>query len=65
VTNATGPSTGEANTLFHEELIDVTPQPVFSRLEGFDDRVVGCMEVLGCVLVLGAVTAANMAARFA
>jgi hypothetical protein len=35
-----------------QNLIDVTPDPVLSRLEGLNDRVVGRMEMLGSVLVL-------------
>jgi hypothetical protein len=35
-----------------QNLIDVTPDPVLSRLEGLNDRMVGRMEMLGSVLVL-------------
>jgi hypothetical protein len=41
-------------------LVDVTPTPVFIRLEGLDDRVVGRVEMLSGVLVLGRIAAANM-----
>ncbi len=34
------------------KLIDVTPDPVLSRLEGLNDRMVGRVEMPGCVLVL-------------
>ncbi len=33
--------------------IKVTPDPIFSRLEGLNNRMVGCMEMLGRVLILG------------
>src|SRR5215471_17991935 len=35
-----------------EQLVDVTPDPVLSRLEGLNDRMVGRVEMPGCVLVL-------------
>jgi hypothetical protein len=35
-----------------QNLIDVTPDPVLSRLEGLNDRMVGRMEMFGSVLVL-------------
>ena len=41
-------------------LIDVTPDPVLTRLEGLDNRVVGRMEMLGGVLILRIVTAPDM-----
>jgi hypothetical protein len=43
------------------KLVNITPAPVFSRLKGLDDRVVGGMEMPGRVLILGVVTAAHMA----
>lgn len=33
-------------------LIDVTPEPIFSRLEGLNNAVVGRMEMLGRMLML-------------
>jgi hypothetical protein len=51
--------------LLHEDLIDVTPQPVFARLEGLDDRVLGSVEMLRRVFVLRTVAAADMTASFA
>src|SRR5713101_2286691 len=41
-------------------LIDITPDPVLSRLEGLDDRVVGRVEMFGGVLILRVVTATDM-----
>ena len=35
-----------------EQLVDVTPDPVLTRLEGLNDRVVGRVEMPGGVLVL-------------
>jgi hypothetical protein len=35
-----------------QNLIDVTPDPVLSRLEGLNDRMVGRVEMPGSVLVL-------------
>jgi hypothetical protein len=47
---------------FEHYLVDVTPTPVFTRLEGLDNWVVRRVEVLGGVLVLGRIAAANMPA---
>src|SRR5260370_34045 len=44
-------------------LIDVTPDPILSRLEGLNDRMVGRVEMPGGVLVLRIVTAAYMSTR--
>ena len=41
-------------------LIDVTPDPVLSRLEGLNDRMVGRVEMLGGMLILRTVAAAHM-----
>jgi hypothetical protein len=41
-------------------LIDVTPAPVLSRLEGLDNRMVGRVEMPGGVLILRIVTATDM-----
>ena len=41
-------------------LVDVTPGPVLSRLEGLNNRMVDGVEMLGGVLVLRRVAAANM-----
>jgi hypothetical protein len=49
----------ELSKLEHE-LIDITPAPVLTRLEGLDNRVVGRVEMLGGVLVLRIVTATDM-----
>jgi len=35
-----------------EQLVDVTPDPVLSRLEGLNDRMGGRVEMPGSVLVL-------------
>jgi len=35
-----------------EQLVNVTPDPVLSRLEGLNDRVVGGVKMLGSVLIL-------------
>ena len=43
-----------------EELVDVTPAPVFPWLEGLNDGMIGRVEVPGGVLVLRIVTAADM-----
>jgi hypothetical protein len=47
---------------FEHHPIDVTPDPVLSRLEGLDHRVVGRVEMLGGVLILRIVTATDMSA---
>ena len=41
-------------------LVDVTPTPVFTRLEGLDKRVSGRVEMLGGVFILRRITATNM-----
>ena len=43
-------------------LVDVTPTPVLSWLEGLDNRVVGRVEMLGGMLILRIIAAANMPA---
>ncbi len=43
-------------------LVDVTPTPVFIRLEGLDNRVVGRVKMLGGVRILRIVTATDMPA---
>jgi hypothetical protein len=45
-----------------EELVNITPTPVFSWLERLNDRVTGCMEMLGGMLILRIVTTAHMPA---
>ena len=42
------------------DLVDVTPAPVFTGLEGLDDRVIGRVEMLCGVLVLRGVAAADV-----
>ena len=44
-------------------LIDITPDPILSRLEGLNDRMGGRVEMPGGVLVLRIVTAAHMSTR--
>src|SRR5260370_20187491 len=44
------------------ELVDVTPTPVFTRLEGLDNGVVGRVKMLGGMLILRIVTATDMPA---
>jgi hypothetical protein len=43
-------------------LVNVTPTPVFIRLEGLDNRVVCRVEMLGGVLILRRIAAADMPA---
>src|SRR2546427_4562936 len=43
-----------------EQLVDVAPGPVLTRLEGLNDRVVGGVEMPGGVLILRIVTATDM-----
>src|SRR5216684_4578835 len=43
-------------------LVDVTPTPVFIRLEGLDNRVVGRVKMLGGVLILRRIATADMPA---
>jgi hypothetical protein len=45
---------------FEHHLIDVTPDPVLSRLEGLNNRMVGRVEMPGGVLVLRIITAPDM-----
>src|SRR5712692_3091380 len=44
-------------------LVDVTPDPVLTRLEGLDNGVVGGVKMPGGVLILRRVTATNMSTR--
>lgn len=41
-------------------LVDVTPDPILSWLEGLNDWMIGCVKMFGSVLVLGRVAAAHM-----
>ncbi len=43
-------------------LVDIAPAPVFARLVGLNNRVIGDVEVLGSVLVLGGITTTNVPA---
>src|SRR5262249_35074217 len=46
-------------------LVNVAVAPVLARLEGLDDRMPGCVEVLRGVLILARVTAADVSATAA
>jgi hypothetical protein len=48
---------------FHGDLVDVTPDPVFTRLERLHEGMANRMKVLGGVLVLRGITASDVAAR--
>ena len=43
-----------------EQLVNVTPDPVLTRLDGLNERVVGGVEMPGGVLILRIVTAPDM-----
>src|SRR5215831_20901183 len=43
-----------------QHLIEVTPDPVLTRLEGLNDRMVGRVEMFGRMLVIGRVAAAHV-----
>src|SRR5260370_30833698 len=47
---------------FKDHLVDEAPAPVFARLHGRHDRMLGRMIVLGRMFVLGGITATDMAA---
>src|SRR5690348_7594567 len=53
---------GRSSRLEHH-LIDVTPDPILSRLEGLNDRMVGRVKMPGSMLILRIVTAAYMSTR--
>jgi hypothetical protein len=44
-------------------LVDITPAPIFARLDGTDDGMAGRVIVLGGVPVLGGIAASDMAAK--
>jgi hypothetical protein len=50
---------------FQNDLVDVTPPPVLSRLKGHHDGMLGGVKVLGGMLVLRFVAAADMATNHA
>ena len=56
-----GSDSGKSSQL-HGQLIDIAPAPVFSRLEGAHDGMLGRVEVLGRMLVLGRVATADVPA---
>jgi hypothetical protein len=47
------------------QLIDITPTPVFSRLDGLHDRVLGSVEMFRGMLVLWGIAATDIPARHA
>jgi hypothetical protein len=62
--NSRGPEqrpSAKALSLEHD-LVEVAPQPVFARLEGLYDGVLGVMKMLAGVFVFGGVAAADVAA---
>jgi len=48
---------------FEVAAMDIAPAPGFSALEGGNQRMVSCLEVLKCVGVLRVFAAADMATR--
>jgi hypothetical protein len=52
-----------AERLFHDNFVDVAPNPILTRLERPHQRVVNGVEMFGSVLVLGGITATDVAAR--
>jgi hypothetical protein len=50
----------DRSSRLEEQLVDVTPDPVFTRLEGLNDRVVGGVKMLSGVRILRIVTATDM-----
>jgi hypothetical protein len=50
----------ESVSKIEEELVDVTPPPVLTRLEGLNDGMIGRVEMLGGMLILRIVAAADM-----
>jgi hypothetical protein len=51
-----------ADSRLDEHSVHVAPAPVFSGLEGPDDRVAGGVEALGGVSIFGVVAASRVAA---
>jgi hypothetical protein len=49
--------------LFHDDFVDVAPNPILTRLERPYQRVVNGVEMFGGVLILGRVTAADVSTR--
>lgn len=45
------------------QLVHVTPDPSFSRLDGTDQRMLSFVKMLGCMLVFGRVATANLPAN--
>src|SRR5579871_3476036 len=52
---------GHQTRKLQENLVHITPSPVFAGLERLHDRVLGVVEMLGGMLVLRTVAAAYMA----
>jgi hypothetical protein len=59
-----GPQNSSRERLNHD-LVDVTPSPVFARLKGSHNGVLGLSEVLRGVPILGGVAAADVATNLA
>jgi hypothetical protein len=49
--------------LFHDNFVDVAPDPVLTGLKRFDERVVSGVKMFRGVLILRGITAAHVAAR--
>src|SRR5215467_7287789 len=48
--------------LLEHDLVDVAPAPIFARLEGLDNRVIGGVEMLRSVFVFRRIAAADVPA---
>jgi hypothetical protein len=46
--------------LLEHNLVDVTPAPIFTGLEGLDDGMIRRVKMLGCMFILRRVTTADM-----
>jgi hypothetical protein len=52
----------KSSELLEHDLVDVAPAPIFARLEGLDNRVVGRVEMLCSVFVFRRIAAADVPA---
>jgi hypothetical protein len=48
--------------LFDDDFVEVAPHPIFTRLQGSDNRMLRRVKVLGGVFVLGRIATADVAA---
>src|SRR5579859_5531759 len=55
----------DASSFFEHDFVDVAPKPVFARLDGLHNRMLGGVKMFGGMLVPGRIAATDVAANLA